>query len=127
MSTRASLPRRFLPGAADAGLRMQLAVEPLGEGELLLVGERLVAEHEDRVRVHAGADLGERLGVGHLPQVDRADLGGERGMERAEPEGHARHPPCDGAVGSPVGLGGTRVRHGSAPPGERPVAAPIRS
>ena len=64
-----------------------------------VVGERLVAEHEDRVLVHAGADLGERLGVGHLPQVDGLDLGGERGMERAEPEGHADIL-CDGAVGT---------------------------
>ena len=83
VSRSGSEPQRRRPG-----LRVQLAVEPLGEGELLLVGEGLVAKDEDRVRVHAGPDLGERLGVGHLAEIDRADLGDEGGVERAEPEGH---------------------------------------
>ena len=69
-------------------LPVELAVQALGEGELLRVRERLVAEHEDRVLIHPGPDLGERLGVEHLAEVDRADLGHEGRVERAEPEGH---------------------------------------
>ena len=62
MSASASLPRRLF-WTADARLRVQLTVEALGEVELLLVGERLVVEHEHAVLVHARADLVERLAV----------------------------------------------------------------
>ena len=85
---------RVVPQAVQAqgggsGLRVELAVQPLREGELLVVGEGLVPEHEHRMRVHPGPDLGQRLGVVHLTQINRADLGGEVWMQRAELEGHA--------------------------------------
>jgi hypothetical protein len=67
---------------------VELAVQSLGEGDLLFVGERLVAEHEHRVRVHPGADLGERSGILDLAQVDRAGLGDEMGVEPPELEWH---------------------------------------
>jgi hypothetical protein len=67
---------------------VQLAVEPLREGDLLLVGEGLVAKDQYGVRVHAGADLGERLRIVHPPEVDRADLGGEVRMQLLERQWH---------------------------------------
>ena len=84
---------RVVPQAVQAqgggpGLRVELTVQPLREGELLVVGEGLVPEHEHRIRVHPGPDLGQGLGVVHLTQIDRADLGDEVWMQRTELEGH---------------------------------------
>ena len=67
---------------------MQLAVEPLRERELLVVGEALVAEDEDGELVHAGPDLGERVGVVDGAQIDGPDLRGEGGVELIERERH---------------------------------------
>jgi hypothetical protein len=60
-----------------------------GEGELLLVAQRLIVEHEHGVAVHAVVDpcdllLGERLG-----QVDAVDLGGEAWTDLAGLDGHS--------------------------------------
>jgi hypothetical protein len=63
---------------------VQLPVEALREGELLLVGEALLAEHEYRVFVHRGADFVERSAVVGLAQVDAFGLGGEEGVKAAE-------------------------------------------
>jgi hypothetical protein len=79
------------PVAADGrggGPGMQRAVETLGEVELLLVGEILVAEHQDGVHVHAGADRLEGGAIMHLAQVDRAHFAGEAGRERRDGDGH---------------------------------------
>ena len=67
---------------------MQRAVEALGEVELLLVGEILVAEHQHRVLVHAGADRLERRAVVHLAKIDRPHFAGEDGRERRDGDGH---------------------------------------
>jgi hypothetical protein len=72
---------------------VQLAVEPLREGELLRIGERLVAEHQDGVGVHPRSDGRERPDIVHRAQVDGADLGGEERVERTEGQGHARTVP----------------------------------
>ena len=99
---------------------MELAVQPLREGELLVVGEGLVPEHEDRIGVHPGPDLGQRLGVVHLTQIDRADLGDEVRMQRAEPEGHP-------TSSSGVRAGAASASQGLAAGGGSPDAARERS
>ena len=95
MSVSASLPKRFLPSTATPGVGVQHAVEALREGELLGVGERLVAEHEDGVLVHPGADLVQRLAIVNAPQVDRPDLGDEVRVQPAEGQWHRPSPPGD--------------------------------
>jgi hypothetical protein len=65
----------------DRGLAVQRAVEALGEGELLLVLERLVAKDQHRVFVHAGAQLRERVGVGQGAQADAGHLGAQHRRE----------------------------------------------
>ena len=69
-------------------LGVQLAVEALREGDLLVVGEGLVAKNQHGVLVHAGPDLGERLRIVHPPEIDRADLGGEVRMKLLEGQWH---------------------------------------
>ena len=71
---------------------MQGAVETLGEVELLLVGEILIAEHQHGVRVHAGADRFQRGAIMHLAQIDRAHFAGEYGRERGDGDGHEMLP-----------------------------------
>ena len=75
---------------------MQPAVKAAREVELLVVGERLIAEHEDRVPVHAGPDLGEDRGVEDLAQRDRTRLRDETRVQRSEFECHVRQ--ADGRV-----------------------------
>jgi len=71
-----------------AGLRVQGTVEALGERELLLITERLFAEHQHGVLIHAGTDLLERVAIAQLAQVDRTRFGDEMRMQRAEGESH---------------------------------------
>ena len=68
---------------ADPQLGVEHAVQPLGEIELLVVGERLVAEDEHGVLVHPRPDACEGFRVVRLAQIDGTHLGGEHGMERA--------------------------------------------
>jgi hypothetical protein len=75
---------------ADAELGVEGAVEALGELEVLVVGEGLIAEDEDGELVHAGADAGERVRVVHPPEIDGAHLGHEQRMQLAERERHGR-------------------------------------
>lgn len=97
----ASLPKRFLHDSR-ARFRVQCTIEALRERKLLIIGERLVAEHEDCVLVHPGPDLVERPAIGDSAQIDRAHLGGEMRMKLAERQGHGpillhagtRRPPC---------------------------------
>ncbi len=72
---------------------MQRAVEALGEVELFLVGEPLVAEHQDGILVHAGADRLERVAVMDLAQVDGARFAGEHRREGRDGHGHSGLPP----------------------------------
>ena len=100
---------------------MQLAVQPLREGELLVVGERLVPEHEHSMLVHPGADRGERLGVVDLTEIHRADLGDEVRMQAAKPEGHV-DVLLERACRCGLRAGGDRARRR-----DRTAAAPVRS
>src|SRR5438552_12850649 len=69
---------------------MQLAVESLGERELFVVGERLIAEHEDGVFVHPCPYLSQRLAIVNLAKIDLAHLGDEVPVKLSECQGHAR-------------------------------------
>ena len=75
-------------GAAP-GTLVQPTVEPFAERELLGVGERLIAEDENGVLVHAGADRGQRVGVEDAAKLDRARFAHEVPVEFAECQGHS--------------------------------------
>jgi len=90
-------------------------VETLCEGELLGIGERLVAKHQHRVLIHRCTDFSELPGVIGMPQVYRARLGGEQRMQLAEAQAHdqasrqgdieQRSTLCEGLKGSPQRAG----------------------
>src|SRR5262249_35225056 len=82
------VPQAALVEDAAAGLRVELAVQSSGEGELLLVREGLVAEDEDGVLVHPRPDLAGRGRVVNPAQVHRAHLGDEVWMELPEAQRH---------------------------------------
>ena len=69
-------------------LGVELAIEPLRERELRVVGELLIAEYEDGVLIHPRPDLGERLAIVNPGKIDRAHLGGEVLVKLSECEGH---------------------------------------
>ena len=71
---------------------MQLPVQPLGEGELLVVGEGLIVEDQDGVFVHSGPEPGQRLGIMDLSEVDRAHLSHEMGVKLPECQRHGHEP-----------------------------------
>src|SRR5262249_2120910 len=99
-------------GRARPGV--QRAVEPLGEVELLGIGEGLVAENEDGMLVHPGSDARQRLAIPHVPEIDRADLGREVSVELPEGQIHVAFPPGEGRpVPGPVT--GARPAGRSAP------------
>ena len=89
---------------AEAGLAVELAVEPGGEIELLGARERLVPEHEHGMFVHGRADALEGLLVMRAAEIDRARLGGEMRVKPAEPECHGWLPRCEVDCG-PVSMG----------------------
>src|SRR5438067_3944586 len=68
-------------------VRLQLA-EMAGEGELLVVGDRLVAEHQHRVTVHAGFDRGDLVRAERLAAIDAGYLADEHRMQWADRDGH---------------------------------------
>jgi hypothetical protein len=67
---------------------VQPAVQPLGEGDLFLVAEGLVAEDQDGVLVHPGPDRGQREAVVNPAEIHRAHLGDEVRVEPPEGQGH---------------------------------------
>jgi len=73
---------------ADPQLGVELAVQALREGELLVVGEWLIAEHEDGVLVHPRADLGQHLGIVDPAKIDGAHLGHEARVKLAKCQCH---------------------------------------
>ena len=82
---------------AAGAVALQLA-ELAREGELLLVGDVLVAEHQHGVLVHAGLDRRDVVAPERLAAIDAGDLGGEagtQGMQRYRHGGsfteHGRH------------------------------------
>ncbi len=67
--------------------------EMASKGELLLVGERLVAKHQDGVALHGRIDR-LRVGRGQWGAAfDAADLGGECAWNLTDDDRHAK-PPC---------------------------------
>src|SRR5215472_5636581 len=83
---------------ADAERGVEDAVEALGELEVLVVGEGLVAEHEDGELIHAGAEAGQRLLIVHASQIDGTHLGDEQRMQLAEREPHGAVLPRSSSV-----------------------------
>jgi hypothetical protein len=69
-------------------LRVQGAVEPLCERQMLVVGEALIVKHENGVLIHGRADGGQRRLVVHGAQLDGAGLADEHGMQLREGQGH---------------------------------------
>jgi hypothetical protein len=61
----------------------------LRERELIGVGERLIAEYQDRVFVHARPDPIERVAVMSLAQIDPGHFRSEVWIERAKGDAHA--------------------------------------
>ena len=78
-----------LVGGAQAGVQRQLDLaEAAGEGELLLVVDVLVVEHQHRVSVHAGMDRGDLGGGEGAAHVDAGDLAGKARADLADGDGH---------------------------------------
>src|SRR5207248_5109898 len=80
-----------LVAAADmtrGAVALQLA-EMTAEGELLVIAEALVAEHQHRVAVHAGLDRGDLVGRERLAAIDAGHLADEQRMEQGDRDGHA--------------------------------------
>ena len=55
-----------------------------GEGELFLIAERLVAEHQHRIAVHPRLDRGDLLRVERPQAIDAGNLAGEARSERLD-------------------------------------------
>jgi hypothetical protein len=66
--------------------------EQLAEGELLLVGYRLLRKDEDAVAVERRLDLGEDFGQHWAPQVDAAQFGAECRVKRSDLYRHVAGP-----------------------------------
>ena len=66
--------------------------EIAGEGQLLLVGEALVAQHQHGAAIHPRLDRRHLLARQRLRRVDPRQFAGKTGMERADGEGHERTP-----------------------------------
>ena len=79
-------------GAGIVRIDFERAEEP-AEGELLLVGNRLLREDEHAVAVEGRLDLGKDSGITGRRQIDAADLGAEGRMKRGQLDRHiAPHP-----------------------------------
>jgi len=70
-----------------AGDALDLA-EIAAEGELLLVGDRLVVEYQDGVAVHGSLDRRRLLGGERLAQIDAVDLADEDRMDLPNGDAH---------------------------------------
>ena len=62
--------------------------EMAGEGELLVVGDRLIAEHQHGVAVHAGLDRGDLVAREGTAVIDAADLADKHRMQRPDRDRH---------------------------------------
>ena len=63
--------------------------EIAGEGDVFLIGDGLVGKHHDQI-VHPGVVDGlERFRIDFGPQIDAADFGADRGMQRGDGDGHS--------------------------------------
>ena len=78
--------------AGDVALAVQFAAdlkrpEIFGETALLVVVQGLVAEHQNRVAVHGGADLVDLRGGELDAEVDVRGLGRDQGVQRCDIHG----------------------------------------
>jgi hypothetical protein len=71
---------------------VQRAVETLRKGELIGIGQRLIAKDQHRVLVHSGADSIQSSRTVGAAQIGSGDFGGEQGMQRAKYQVHAPQP-----------------------------------
>ena len=71
-----------------AGQRHLQLAEIAAELELLFVGQRLVAEHQHGVAVHAGLDRGNLFPAQRLRNVDAGHLADEDRMDRTDADAH---------------------------------------
>jgi hypothetical protein len=58
------------------------------ERELLLIRQRLIAEYQDGVLIHAGLDRGDFLWRQWSAAVDAGHLAGENGVDLSDRCGH---------------------------------------
>jgi len=65
-----------------------MAIKAPRERELFVIGKRLMAKHQDGVRVHPCPNLSERLSIIYLTQVNRADLSSEVRVKSAKCQSH---------------------------------------
>src|SRR6516165_11564982 len=83
----------LLAPADMSGRRVALELaEVAGEGELLLVGDVLLAEHKNGVLVHAGLDRRHFHGAERATAVDPGDLPDKHRMQRTDRNGHGGLP-----------------------------------
>ena len=83
LAARPHMPRR--------AVCLQFA-EMAGEGELLVIGDRLLAEHQHGVTVHAVFDRRDLACVERVAAIDAGDLADEHRMQRPDRYGHAGYP-----------------------------------
>ena len=74
-------------GAGVVRIDLERAEQP-AEGELLLVGHRLLREDEDAVAVEGRLDLGKDFGRHRAGQVDAAHFGAESRVKRGHLDRH---------------------------------------
>jgi hypothetical protein len=67
---------------------VERAIEALGEFQLGLVAEQLVAKHEHRVLMHTGPQGSEDCGIGEPGQGDPRDFGDKQRMQWTKLQGH---------------------------------------
>ena len=89
-------PKPLLLAPADVpGRRIILErAELAGKGELLLVTERLVAEHQHSIGVHACFDRCDFVRVERPAAIDGGNLAGKARSERADRYRHVVSAPC---------------------------------
>src|ERR1700730_2897021 len=75
--------------AADRGLDR---AEVTAELDLLVVGHRLIVEHQHGIFVHAGFDRSDLLARERLGEVDAGNLAGKAGADLADADGHGVSP-----------------------------------
>ena len=103
MSFRSMLMRRSCGGGDVAGRLLERA-ERAAEGELLVVVDRLVVEHQHAELVHAGMDGFHFCGRERLAQVDAGDDAREEGavdrIDGFDVDGHGAFYPVGRSLGS---------------------------
>jgi hypothetical protein len=78
-------------GAGIVRVDLERAEQP-AESELLLVGQRLLRKDEDAAAVEGGLDLGKDRRRERTGEIDAAQFGAERRVERGHFDRHIPHP-----------------------------------